>query len=468
MKLKITNYSRLTQFPQSKGRKLLLNLFEIGVNAVDPYLSVLKNVEVNQEREQLRINQDLYSIQNRKVWVIGAGKAVGRMAEAIEKIFFKKSLSGIICVPEGLKKEIKTTKVKVYESTHPLPSSINVQNTKKIFEMLKQVKSEDLVIVLISGGGSAIWAAPIPPITISEFVELNKLLIHSGMTIQEINTVRKHVSLIKGGKLARRIPCETITFVLSDVIGDSLENIASGPVSPDSTTFTETKNILKKYDLWFDAIPESIKTIIRKGANGQIEETPKPTDDIFRNKKGYIVGSNKIACDAIINECNKRQIDNLFLTDKIEGDARWIGKIFARIAIGLIKGKSNPFLIISGGEPTMMIKGTGKGGRNQEVAVAFLQELSKIDYTSDITFLSAGTDGIDGNSPYAGAIIDRNILEALLTRKLNIQQYQEMNNTSSLLSELDESLIETGPTGTNVMDIHLIILNSDQIENNKL
>ena len=468
--MQINNYSELVQysFPAVKGREFVLRLFQEGLRAVDPYQIVMDQVNVFESECTLEVDGARYAIDNRRIWVLGVGKAVGRMAEAIENKLAHKDLFGIICVPEGLSKTIRTSNIEVYESSHPFPSLKNVENTKKVIQATKKIQKEDLVIILISGGGSALWAAPIPPITISELIDTNKLLINSGMTIQEINTIRKHLSLIKGGKLAKLLPCETITLVLSDVIGDSLENIASGPTYPDPTTYKDAKNLLEKYNLLSDVIPKNVRQIIREGLEGRIEETVKPNDTSFNCKKAVIIGSNRIASKSIIRACRDERVKGIFLTDKIEGDARWVGKIFARIAIGLSGEINYPLLIVSGGEPTILVRGTGMGGRNQEVVVSFLQEVFVSMKKFNFIFLSAGTDGIDGNSPYAGAIIDNKVLETLRSEKLNIETYQEENDTSRLLSQLGGSLISTGPTGTNEMDLHLCLLNPHLLEREEL
>ena len=462
-KLIIQNYDEIIHFSSSfhqKARETVLKLFDSGVRAVNPSLIINENLTYNSEKKELVIKDQIFSVNKRKIYIIGAGKAVGQMAEALEKLLIELEFQGIICVPQGVKKHLTLNRIECFESTHPLPSEVNLINTKETLNLIKNVKPNDLVIALISGGGSAIWSAPISPITIKDLIFLNKKLIESGMDIHEINVVRKHVSEIKGGKFAKVIPAEMIVLILSDVIGDNLETIASGCFHPDPSTFRDAENLLNQYNL-MNFVPDSIKLVIKQGNDGLIPETPKKDNPIFQNVHTYIVGSNKLACNAIMTEARQFGLKSVFLTDRIEGDAKWLGRLLARIYHGLADGTKEPLLIVSGGEPTVKVSGSGIGGRNQEVAAAVLQEFLSLDSLSDILFLSAGTDGVDGNSPYAGALIDD--LSTTITRQkekeLNLAKFQKENNLSEFFEELGGSVLMIGPTGTNVMDLQLALLN---------
>lgn len=458
----IQNYEEIIHFSSSshqKSRETILNLFNSAIEAVNPFQIVSDNLTYNSEKKELIIKDQVFSTQKRKIWIIGAGKAVGRMAEALEKVLNELEYQGVICVPEGVKKHLTLNRLRCLESTHPLPSEVNGVNTKEILELIENIKPEDLVIALISGGGSAIWAAPLVPITIEDLIVLNKELINSGMTIHEMNVVRKHVSTIKGGKLAKIVPAEMIVLVLSDVIGDNQESIASGYFYPDPSTFIDVRLILDKYHL-LNVIPASIKLVIEQGNDGLIPETPKKDDPIFQRVYTHVIGSNKLACNAIISDAKQLGLKALFLTDKVEGNAKCLGRLLARIYCGLANGTQEPLLVISGGEPTVKVRGSGIGGRNQEVTAAVLQEFLSLASPPDIVFLSAGTDGVDGNSPYAGALVDDISVTVTHQKALNLAKFQKENNLSKFFEELGGSVLMSGPTGTNVMDLQIAILHA--------
>ncbi|MHA2203375.1 MAG: glycerate kinase type-2 family protein [Candidatus Hodarchaeales archaeon] len=456
------NYEEIIHYSSSirkKPRETILKFFDTAVRAVDPFHIIFDNLTYNSEKRELIIKDKAFSTKKRKIWIIGAGKAVGRMAEALEKVLIGLEYQGVICVPKGVKQHLTLNKLHCLESTHPLPSEVNVVNTKEILVLIENIKPEDLVIALVSGGGSAIWAAPIFPINTEDLIVLNKELINSGMNIQEINVVRKHVSTIKGGKLAKIIPAEMIILILSDVIGDKLESIASGCFHPDPSRFIDARLILKQYDL-LSVIPDSIKLVIEQGNDGLIPETPKIDDPIFQRVYTHVIGSNKLACDAIISNAKQLGLNALFFTDKIESNAKWWGRLLARIYCGLANGIQEPLLVISGGEPTVKVRGSGIGGRNQEVVAAVLEEFLSLPSPPDILFLSAGTDGVDGNSPYAGALVDDISVTVTHQKKLNLVKYQKENNLSKFFEKLGGSILMSGPTGTNVMDVQIAILNS--------
>ena len=316
--MEIKNYSDLVDFPFDKytlqGRKLLLTLFKIGVDAVDPYEIVRNTLRFNPETNTIKIKNFSYKLKTEKIWVIGVGKAVGRMAEAVEKIVTTPKVSGIICVPEGVKNALNLTNIQCLESLHPLPSKKNLINTEKVIDFVKQVKPEDLVISLISGGGSALWASPITPISLNDLQALNQTLISSGMSIHEINVIRKHVSNIKGGKFTQMIPSVNLSLIISDVIGDNIESIASGPFFPDSSTYMSVQRILEKYNLQDRGLPSSVYQVITEGLRGVIEETPKRNNSIFFKVHHFLLGSNEIARKAISERAKVWGID---VIDKI-------------------------------------------------------------------------------------------------------------------------------------------------------
>ncbi|MFX0149210.1 MAG: glycerate kinase [Candidatus Hodarchaeota archaeon] len=467
--MKILNYADLIEFSTSetrkKARQVLLDFFKTAIDAVDPYKIIFNNLSVDRENETLTVNDDNFDIKNRKIWIIGAGKAVGRMAEALEAVLEGLNIRGAICVPLGVKQDISLKQIECFECSHPLPSKTNIQNTKQVMDLVKKIEANDLVIALISGGGSAIWSAPIFPITADDLISLNKLLINSGMSIHEVNTVRKHVSLIKGGKFSEIISSSIIVLVLSDVIGDNLEIIASGPFYPDPSTFQESKSMLIKYNLWDKSIPSSVKLVIDQGIEGKISEAWKIRNGISKKVHHYILGSNELACEAALSHAKKLGFKTKYESSFITGDARKLGRSYAQKHLDFIKTQNDTLFLVSGGEPTIKVRGSGIGGRNQEVAGAYLRFLlnSREITHCDSVFLAVGTDGIDGNSQYAGVLIDEDTLEKSNQIKSELITYQKNNDLTSFFELIGGSLLLTGPTGTNVMDLYLALVNTSEI-----
>ncbi|GAF68154.1 unnamed protein product, partial [marine sediment metagenome] len=376
--MEIKNYSDLVDFPSDKlvlqGRKLLLSLYKTGVEAVNPYEIVKNALKYDPDISTVKIRNFSHILKTDKIWVIGVGKAVGRMAEAVENIFSSHKLSGTICVPEGVKSSLNLNNIRVLESSHPLPSKKNIENTKIVIDTVKQIKSKDLVISLISGGGSALWASPIAPISLDDLRALNQVLIRSGMSIHEVNIVRKHVSNIKGGKFTKMIPCVNLSLIISDVIGDNIESIASGPFFPDSSTYLSVQRILEKYNLQNESLPSHVYNILRKGLKGEIEETPKKNDAVFNKVHNYVLGSNKIARKAISERAKGLGINTIDKEELVEKNARYIGKKLFLESKEILQEESSVILYISGGEPIIHVLGSGIGGRNQEVVGGFLEE----------------------------------------------------------------------------------------------
>jgi len=453
----IKNQNELLSFARSENtrnrREILLKLYESAINAVNPVNIIRNKVKLTQNQEELQVDKKIIKIQNRKIWIIGGGKAVGHMAQALEEILKNCEYSGTVIVPKGVKNQLKLNNIECIESNHPIPSLENVKHTEKLLKTVKKIKEKDLVIVLVSGGGSALLTSPANTISWNEFQKFTLLLITSKMTIQQINIIRKHISRIKGGRLATYCKSnEIIVLAISDVIGDDLSSIGSGPFYPDPSTFNDAKQILKQFNLWENNIPFSIKKHIEKGVQGLINETPKSEDPLFKKITHFILASNKIACNSAINEASRLGIKHKLISNQLEGNFKdLVEYLFKEFNDFLSKG--DPLcLFISGGEPTVEVTGKGIGGRNQEVAALALSKFKK--FKGKFCFLSAGTDGIDGNSQFAGALVDTDTLFYLNQKGLNLEAYQHNNDLTTFFSALGGSLIETGPTGTNVMDIH--------------
>jgi glycerate-2-kinase len=367
--------------------------------------------------------------------IIGWGKASGLMAESIEKTV--PITDGIVNIVKGTK--FKVTKIKLQEAEHPIPGEGSFQGTKKILEYAEKINENDLVICLISGGGSALLSQPIDGVTLEEKQILIDMLLKRGANINELNAVRKHISKVKGGRFAKELyPATIINFIISDVVGDPLDVISSGPTVPDSSTFLDAKQVLLKYGLWNSS---NACKIIEKGINGLIEETPKENDSIFKKVHSFIIGSNETALLAA-----KEYFESFGVRPEIirnvQGDAREAGRMFAGF---LKKGKT----FIAGGETTVKVTGSGLGGRNQEIAMSCALEIAGME---NILFTSFGTDGIDGKSPADGAVVDGETIGRGEKLGLNAFEFQRNNDTYNFFKKIN-SAIMTGPTRTNVNDV---------------
>ncbi|MGQ9725532.1 MAG: glycerate kinase type-2 family protein [Candidatus Bathycorpusculaceae bacterium] len=437
-----------------KARKLALKSLESALNAVDPKQIIKSKVLLkNSELHVDKYSFDL--IKFKKIYVIGGGKASGSMAEALEQILGRLIRRGLVNIPYGSKH--KTEIIELHEASHPIPDNSGVEGTRRMLEMAKKAGKDALIICLISGGGSSLMPLPRGEITIADKREITNALLKCGATINEINTVRKHISDFKGGWLAKRAyPATVLNLILSDVVGDPLDYIASGPTVPDSTTFKDAMKVLKKYGLW-EKTPESIRKVLSDGEKGVIPETPKANDEAFKKVFNVIIGNNRLASKTAQEHLKSEGLNTLLLTATLEGEARHVGTMLASIAQEVSASGNptpKPAAIIAGGETTVTITGKGKGGRNQEIALAAALKMSSMN---GAVLASIGTDGIDGPTDAAGAIVDGKTLMKAAEKGLNPEDYLAENNSYHFFSKL-EDLIITGPTGTNVNDISVIII----------
>jgi glycerate 2-kinase len=390
-----------------------------------------------------------------RIFVVGFGKASASMARAIEDLLGQRIHRGIVITKRGYVE--KLSRMDLIEASHPIPDKDGVRGTELIIDLLKDTHEQDLVICLISGGGSSLLVAPCQGITLEEKQKLTDLLLKSGATIQEINAVRKHISQVKGGRLAQiAYPARILALILSDVVGDKLDSIASGPTAPDTTTFSDCIYVLKKYGL-FDKIPDSIKTYLNENVEKMENETPKPGDPVFENVQNVIIGSNYLALKSAEKKANKLGFNTYLLSDSIIGDTTNAAKKHSQMAKRIKEtGEpvSPPACAISGGETTVKVKGKGLGGRNQEFALVCAMEIEGME---DMVVLSLNTDGTDGPTDAAGAFCDGTTIEKAKKLNLDPKKYLQ-NNDSYHFFEKVGGLIKTGPTNTNVMDIHLILV----------
>ena len=425
-----------------KCRKDILEIFSTAIQAVDPYKSVKKQFNGN----KLKINSEEIVLSNFKnIYLIGFGKASVGMAQAVcDSIDV---IEGKIITNDPSAK-LDHKHIEILFGDHPIPNKRNIQATEKIIELIKKCKENDLIISLISGGGSALLCKP--RIELDDVQSTTDLLLKSGADIKEINTIRKHISYVKGGQLAKLSKCRIVTFIISDVIADSIDSIASGPTSPDSTTFLDARNILLKYNI-YNKVPPSVNNIINDGLNGKISENPKIGDPVFAKIENVIVANNKSACIAAEKKSKLLGYDPIILSDTLDGESRDVGLyLIDQSFIKKINEKKN--LLISGGETTVTITGNGRGGRNQEMVLSIVKAISN----KKVIFSSFATDGIDGNSDAAGAIADRDSYKRALDKKNDPMDFLMVNNSYEFFDKIGDLLI-TGTTGTNVMDLQVII-----------
>jgi len=443
----------LTQLNR-KARILALESLESALNAVDP--KQLMKSKISLKNSILKVNEysfDLKKFEN--VYVIGGGKASGSMAESLEQILGKHIANGLVNIPHG--SEHKTEIIKFQEASHPTPDKSGVEGTRRMLEIAEQAKKEDLVICLISGGGSSLMPLPRSGITIKDKRKITEALLKCGATINEINTVRKHISDFKGGLLAKKAyPATVLNLILSDVVGDPLDFIASGPTVPDSTTFNEAIKVLKKYGLWDKGVA-SIKRVLSNGKKGIIPETPKANDKAFKKVYNVIIGNNRFATLAAREQLRSARLNTLLLTSTLEGEARHAGVMLASIAREVVLSGNpvpKPAGIIAGGETTVTVTGKGLGGRNQEISLAAALKMGGMD---GVVVASLSTDGVDGPTDAAGAVVDGKTMARAVEMDLNPEEFLAENDSYNFFSKLGD-LIFTGPTGTNVNDISVIVI----------
>ncbi len=439
----------LTQMREDAAR-----IFKAGLAAVEPHAAVKKYCRVaNRVLTIGTCNYNLNAINN--IYIIGAGKATAPMAAAIEEILGTAITDGIITVKYDHGVPLKHTRL--IEAGHPVPDKNGCAGAREILALAQQAGPDDLVVCLLSGGGSALLPLPVRGITLKDKQTTNAVLLACGGAIDEINAVRKHLSAIKGGRLARAVfPARLVTLVLSDVVGDNLDVIASGPTVPDSSTFETCRQVIRKYGL-ADKLPESVNRHLNAGFDGRGEETPKDTDALFQNTRTLIIGSNYEAVTAAGKTAARLGYEPLILTSLIEGESVPIAKAHGAIAREVLKSGNPiaaPACILSGGETTVTLSGTGKGGRNQHFALAAAIDIAD---SGPIVILSAGTDGTDGPTDAAGAIADANTLRRAQRFNLSAPEHLHANNAYPFFEKLNNLLI-TGPTHTNVMDLHIVLV----------
>lgn len=461
--LKIQNKSKVLKSNYSDSLSLTLDAIEVGLRSVNPESIIENSIEMNgnylaiTDHNGKQIDFDLGSF--RWIYLVGAGKATASMADSFTKILkSRKVKGGCVTVPYGIK--MKNKFFSTTNAAHPIPDSNGVLGTRRILEILEKGKKNDIVVMFLSGGASALMPLPIDIISLGEKQNITKKLLSAGATIDEMNTVRKHLSKVKGGRLAEIINkrFRVLTLILSDVVEDKIDVIASGPTVPDMTTFQDTKNVLVKYKLWKNQklISKKLRDLIIHGISGNIRDTPKPGNPIFSNVHNVIIGNNNIACKNIKLFFEKRGIKTMYLGSSFTGKSKDLGHFLFRL-VDDFPSISTPYAFVLGGETTVDLKNkfSGIGGRNQEAVLSAASGFEHLDEDIDFTITSFGTDGIDGNSQAAGAVVNPVILSRITRKRLNISKYLKHHNSNTFFNKVDSALY-TKITGTNVNDVSIV------------
>ena len=441
------------QIPLSPVRPLLKKLIVKGLDAVDARKAIGRAISRN--GEELTIGRRRYDLRRyERVVVLGAGKATASMAQAVEQRVGSRLHAGFVVVKHG--HVVPTRRIVVAEAGHPVPDRFGQQAAARLCAMAEELGRRDLLIVLLSGGASSLLPAPAPGITLADKQRTTQELLRCGASIREINTVRKHLSRIKGGRLAELTKATVATLILSDVLGDDLSAIASGPTAPDPTTYQDAVAILKCYRIW-RAVPQRVRQHLEYGCQGLVSETPKPGSSLFRRVHHHIVGSNGAAVMAVARAAREAGLRTLVQRPTLTGEAQDEGKRFGVLAKNIVRAGQplqRPCCVVAGGETIVTVTGKGAGGRAQEFAAAAALEIADLDR---VWIVAIGTDGTDGPTDAAGAVVDGHTVARAQRLSVDLKVALKRHNTYPALKRLNQ-LIVTGPTGTNVNDLYLLLV----------
>ena len=435
-------------------REKILDVLTTALQSVDPAEAIRRCVR--RDGDVLSVGERTYDLRRyERIHVIGGGKASSAMASAIEEIAGDRIAEGIVNVKYGY--TANTDKIRLNEAGHPLPDENGLRGSQRMLELAQQAGPDDLVLCLISGGGSALMPLPVDGVSLSDLKAVTDALLRCGATINEINAIRKHLSQLKGGNLARAAhPAEIVSLILSDVVGNPLDVIASGPTVPDASTFADVLQIIEKYDLT-DRLPTPVSERFRRGARGEIADTPKAGDDIFERAYNLIIASNGIAAEAAVRKAEQLGFHTLLLSTYVEGEAREVAKVFAAIGREIVasgRPVAPPACVIAGGETTVTVRGDGTGGRNQELALSAAMEIEGLE---NVTIVGLATDGTDGPTDATGAIADGNTVGRAREMGLSPLACLMRNDAYHFFDALGDLLI-TGPTNTNVNDLTFVFV----------
>lgn len=436
-------------------REVARKMFEAAVASVLPERLIARTVSM--DGNILRIgNLDYPLRQDQKVHIFGSGKASIGMAGSLLSILRERAAGGVVVTSQRTGDNLSP--LTMVQGSHPVPDENSVRGAELLIEGLSSLREDDLFIYLLSGGSSALIEKPLPPVSLAEMQETTRLLLANGVPIQQVNAVRKHLSMVKGGQLGQCTRAGGVVLVISDVIGDDLSVIGSGPLTSDPTTFSQCRDILERSSIW-EQLPSTVRTVIAAGEQGDIPETLKQQQEKISH---FLIGTNRIALEGARKWAREHGLPAHILTSSLAGEAREVAKVLLSLArnISLVHEPfSPPCCLLFGGETTVTVRGTGKGGRNQELVLAALAEMK---LKENILVLSGGTDGVDGNSTAAGAFADSDLLGHAAGLGLSINRFLDDNNANEFFRGTG-GLLETGPTGTNVMDIMLLIIDKEDV-----
>ena len=434
-------------------RPLLKKLIVRGLAAVDAKMAV--SCAISRNGEELVIGRRRYDLRRHdRVVVLGAGKATASMAQAVEQRLGLRLHSGFVVVKHG--HGLPTKQIVVVEAGHPVPDRSGQRAAARLCAMAAELGPRDLLVVLLSGGASSLLPAPVAGVTLADKQRTTQKLLRCGANIGDINIVRKHLSRIKGGRLAELTKATVVTVILSDVLGDDLSAIASGPTAPDPTTYQDAVAILKRYRIW-RAVPQRVRRHLDRGCQGLVSETPKPGSHLFRRVHHHIVGNNAAAVAAVARAAREAGLRTLVQRPTLTGEAQDEGKRFGVLAKNIVRaGKplQRPCCVVAGGETTVTVTGKGTGGRAQEFAAAAALEIADL---AKVWVVAIGTDGTDGPTDAAGAVIDGHTVARAKRLSVDLKGALKRHNTYPALKKLHQ-LILTGPTGTNVNDLYLLLV----------
>ncbi len=464
-------FSPSVLLPNPQRRQVVLDVLAAALQAVEPAQAVRSALQ--REGEVLRVAKRTYDLDYARIFVVGAGKAGDPMARAVEQLLGERVKAGLVVVKTGHvdRAQSANSAVQIVEASHPLPNEAGVAAGRQILALAEQASADDLVIVLLSGGGSALLVAPAPGLTLADLQAMTDALLASGADIREINCLRKHCSAVKGGQLARAVaPATLLTLVLSDVVGSPLDAIASGPTVPDSTTWADAWAIVERYDL-VAKLPASIVARLHDGLAGKIAETPKPDDPLFLDEayapQTVVVADNRVAAEAAAAQASALGFQPLLLTTFLEGEAREVARVVVALAKEICASGqpiAPPACLILGGETTVTLsENPGRGGRNQTLALAAALEIDGAQRSGldNVTIVSLATDGTDGPTDSAGGLVDSSTLARGRAQGLDARDHLRRHDAYPFLAATHDLLL-TGPTQTNVNDLIFVFVQGEQ------
>lgn len=446
---------RLLADPGTRERRsLVTRVMQASLAAVEPGEAVRR--ALRRDSDRLTVGDQTYDLDNyERVIVVGAGKGSAPMAAAVEEVLGDRVAAGLVVVKHGHTHPTRT--VALREASHPIPDESCVDGTAELVSLLETTGPRDLAIVVLSGGGSALMLLPAEGVGLADMQRTTDLLLRAGATINELNTIRKHLERAKGGGLARlAAPSDVLALVLSDVVGNPLDVIASGPTVPDTSTFADACAIVERFGV-MDQLPDSVANRLKAGRAGEIADTPKPGDPLFERVQTVVVASNELAAEAGVRQAESEGLSALLLSTYVEGEAREVAKVVAALAreeVARNRPLPRPACLVLGGETTVHVVGSGVGGRNQELALAAALKIAGLD---DVIIAALATDGNDGPNDATGALVDGSTVARARAQGLDPDRYLANNDAYNFFDPLGDLLI-TGPTNTNVNDLLFVFV----------